>query len=238
MSTEKATRARRSRKADTVSQESNKPEITLAQVVEATQDPERGFMYASGEFVLLNEGHGFIEVNQDPTTIRADGAVMVRATPAGIAFVQAEQNSEKGVAQTENVAVESVSTVHEQQAAPQTNQVSKEPKKMTFAVETVEIPAVKRGRGAATKYPFDLLEVGQSFFVPNSASEKGNAAKSVASSVAAANKRYSQEIAGQTRVNRKGKTVPATEQIRLFETRSVEKDPVHGEAGVRVVRTK
>lgn len=98
-----------------------------------------------------------------------------------------------------------------------------------FAIEDgIALPASARGR-TSTTYPFEALNVGQSFFVPNTA-EKPNAAKSLASTVSSATARYEEVIEGQTKVNKKGDTVPATRQTRKFVVRAVE-------GGARVWRT-
>jgi hypothetical protein len=65
------------------------------------------------------------------------------------------------------------------------------------------------------------MEVGQSFFVDKSA-------KNLASTVSSANARFAEEIAGETRVDRKGNTVPKTKQTRSFIVRSVEENGVKG----------
>lgn len=102
-----------------------------------------------------------------------------------------------------------------------------------FEIETdVALPPVTgRGRSssAADKYPFDKLEIGQSFFVPNSLFDKdgevGDAAKTMSSTVATANRRYAEEIPGETKtikVKGEEKQVPATRQLRKFVTRAVD----------------
>ena len=93
-----------------------------------------------------------------------------------------------------------------------------------FAVPT----ASGRGRGGNT-YPFDALNVGQSFFVPNS-EDKPNAAKSLASTVSSATARYAEVVEGQFKTNKKGEQVPVTRDTRKFIVRSVE-------GGARVWRT-
>lgn len=87
--------------------------------------------------------------------------------------------------------------------------------KPKFVIEdNVSIPAIS-GRGRiGSVYPFDELKVGQSFFVPK-------AAKNLASTVSSANARYAEET-GETRVNRKGETVPKYKFTRQFIVRSVE----------------
>jgi len=87
-------------------------------------------------------------------------------------------------------------------------------------------------------YPFDALQVGQSFFVANSDVKSGAAFKTLQSTVNSANARYSEET-GETRPNKRdpSKTVPVTRATRKFELRHSEK-VVDGVAvqGARVFR--
>lgn len=103
--------------------------------------------------------------------------------------------------------------------------------KPTFAIEDgiALAPVTGRGRGGET-YPFHKLAVGQSFFVPNTA-EKPNVAKSLASTVSSATRRYAEVIEGQTRKDRKGNEVPALRETRKFVLRAVE-------GGARIWRTQ
>lgn len=101
----------------------------------------------------------------------------------------------------------------------------------SFAIEDgIAMPTASgRGRGGNT-YPFDALNVGQSFFVPNS-EDKPNAAKSLASTVSSATARYAVPSAdGATKTNKKGEAVPVMVETRKFVVRSVE-------GGARVWRT-
>lgn len=105
-----------------------------------------------------------------------------------------------------------------------------------FAIESgIAVPAITReGAGRKAKYPYDQLEKGQSFFVPNSAVKGKDSFKSLASVNAQNNAKYSEEIPGQTRINRNGVEVPATRPIRKFAVRRwTEKD---GTEGARVFR--
>lgn len=98
--------------------------------------------------------------------------------------------------------------------------------------EGVEMPTRSRA-GRKTAYPFDVLNVGQSFFVANT-EDKPDAVKSMASTVSSANNRYSVPSEdGATRINRKGEEVPVMVQTRRFECRPADKD---GEQGARVWR--
>ncbi len=104
-----------------------------------------------------------------------------------------------------------------------------------FQVENdVPVPAISgRGRGVNV-YPFKVLAVGQSFFVPNSES-KPNAAKSLASTVSSATARYAVPAEdGSTKTNKKGEVVPVMVETRKFVVRSVEEN---GVKGARVWRT-
>lgn len=67
-----------------------------------------------------------------------------------------------------------------------------------FAIETgIVLPKSKRGGGgggAPTKYPFETMEVGSSFFVANTDVNKGDAVKTLASAAGSANQRYSEDV--------------------------------------------
>lgn len=116
-------------------------------------------------------------------------------------------------------------------AEVKTKGVSTVPK---FEIEAnVPLPTKTRGTRKSA-FPFDALEIGQSFFVPNENFKSGDAAKSLASTVNNANKQHS-EPTGEVRTNRKGNEVPATKQLRQFIVRADSKD---GVAGARVFRVE
>lgn len=112
------------------------------------------------------------------------------------------------------------------------------------------MPASKRGAkggGAPTKYPFDKMEIGQSFFVAKSA-EHPNPVKTLGSTVSSANMRFSLDT-GQTktvtRVKRGVKNralldaqgmkvmetvqVPIYKRQRQFAIRPIEKGKTYGD---------
>lgn len=90
-----------------------------------------------------------------------------------------------------------------------------------FVIESgIELPGKLSGK--TPKYPFDKLEIGQSFFV------KDGEAKKLNSLVAAYNAKYS-EATSETKKNRKGEDVPKMKQTRKFISRTVE-------GGIRVWR--
>ena len=159
---------------------------------------------------------GLVEIN--PAMVNEAGEIATRATQAGI------ESLDSGAIVVDNATTEANS---ETAATGKTEKV-----KSMFKIENeVPVPAISgRGRGG-NMYPFDQLEVGQSFFVANSES-KPNAAKSLASTVSSATARYAVPAEdGSTKTNKKGKTVPVMVETRKFVVRSVE-------GGARVWRTQ
>lgn len=163
------------------------------------------FVYTSPKAHAKALADGLVEINADITNDAGEFAT--RATEKGIESMNAPQS----------------------QAAPAAA-------KPSFAIESgVPLaPIVGRGRSGET-YPFELLQVGQSFFVPNTEENK-NVAKSLASTVSSATRRYAEEIPGETRVNKKGKTVPATKETRKFVVRAVDETAQGRGTGARVWR--
>lgn len=120
---------------------------------------------------LISNQPPLIEVNTAEDAI-VDGKAPVRLTADGVSFVAA--NMQK----VDNAPVEATN----------------------YAIITgAQLPASKRGGGAGApvKYPFDKLEVGQSFFVPVTA-RYPDPAKSLGSAVSSANMKYSVET-GETK---------------------------------------
>lgn len=174
--------------------------FTLAAVVAAG---EAG-MFTPTDFHAPLVAEGLVEINTaivEPAT----GNIATRATQKGIESVNTNQTANQAAAL--------------QTAAS----------KPTFNIEDgIEVPkAAGRGRTSNT-YPFDQLNVGQSFFVPND-EKKPNAAKSLASTVSSATARYAEDT-GQTKQNSKGETVPVMKNTRQFVVRAVE-------GGARIWRT-
>lgn len=185
----------------------------LVRIVQATTDetlaPEHRYTFCDevvGDWLQKN---GYAQMNKEFKN--EAGAFAVRATEKGINF-QKNKDKEK-------------------------QKMSEETTKVEFVIEEgIEMPASKRGAGGGgignKIYPFEKLEVKQSFFVA------GKEAKTFAGTVASANKRFSEEVKNEDgsvklRTNRKGKSVPETKQVREFKVRADTKD---GVAGVRVFR--
>lgn len=181
-------------------------EVTLEQIVAATLDANIGFIYTSsavhGPFVEA----GLVEVN--PSISNEAGEFATRATEKGVLQVNTVSNTES-------------------------NAVAAVPAKNSFVLESnIPVPSIS-GRGrTGTTYPFDAMEVGNSFFVANS-EDKPNAAKSLASTVSSATARYAVET-GETKLNKAGETVLVVRETRKFIVRSVEEN---GVKGARIWRT-
>lgn len=171
-------------------------------------------LYTSPEVHSSLVEEGLVEIN--PSMTNEAGEIATRATQKGIDSV----NTPK----TETGTAEASATPSAPAAAS------------SFVIEDdVPMPAVSgRGRGGNT-YPFEQLEAGQSFFVPNTEA-KPNAAKSLASTVSSATSRYAVPAEdGATKLNRNGEEVPVMVETRKFVVRSVEEN---GVKGARVWRTK
>jgi hypothetical protein len=184
---------------------------TLENVVAATQ--AGSFVYTSASVHVPLIEAGLAEIN--PAISNEAGELATRATQKGIETVSSTTTQE-------TAAVETAA------AAPVTASGG-------FAIEAgVPMPGIS-GRGrTGTAYPFDKMEPGNSFFVPNS-EDKPNAAKSLASTVSSATARYSVPAAdGSTKANKAGEQVPVMVETRKFVVRSVTEN---GVAGARVWRT-
>lgn len=173
---------------------------------------------------------GVIEVARTVTN-PDNGDVAVRINAAGQAFLasleeKTEESVDTAAALAQNANHQDAASVAQPKAVTGVKHVSQ------FAIESnVAVPTTS-ARASNAVYPFDLLEVGQSFFVP-ATEEKPEPHVSLASTVASANKRHAVEIPGQTRTDRKGNVVPATYAARKFIVR---KDVKDGVTGARVFR--
>ena len=186
--------------------------VGLAEIVAAGAN---GMFVPESVYAPLVEA-GLVEIN--PAMTDDNGNVATRATQAGI------ESLDSGATVGNNATFEATS------ATAETGKTEKV--KTMFKIEDdIPVPTISgRGRGGNV-YPFDQLEVGQSFFVANS-EDKPNAAKSLASTVSSATARFAVPSEdGATKTNKKGETVPVMVETRKFVVRSVE-------GGARVWRTK
>lgn len=196
---------------------SKKLSSLMVAIVAATLGAEQMLMVKTADAQLLSTS-GLVETN--PNQVE-NGTIATRATQAGIDQYGPKTDEAGNVIETAPVAAKV---------------------KPSFAIATVELPEMKRGGRTAEMYPFDALEKGQSFFVP-ATDKKPDPAKSLASTVTAANERFSTESpTGETRVNRKGNTVPVRVQDREFALRAIPDGVQWGEqfagvAGAGIWRT-
>ncbi|WNO48711.1 hypothetical protein [Achromobacter phage nyashin_LB6] len=204
----------------------------------------QGFVYMSAGDRAKLEAHGY-EFEVNPHMVDPDDSdfVATRFKP----YPEDDQTGSNSApvdtpnANMHNSVIASGNTEAQQQTQTATPAQPKKEGKSMFKIATVEIAALPAVARASAKYPFEQLEVGQSFFVPNSASEKGDAAKTLASTISGANKKFSTPVEGQTKIMR-GKTVQVREPQRLFEGRRVADgaqwgEEFAGQAGVAVIRT-
>ena len=189
--------------------------ITLAEIVAAGA---KGLFTPAAVHGPLVEA-GLVEIN--PAMVNEAGEIATRATQACI------ESLGSGAIVADNATSEANSEIAE---TGKTEKV----KSMLKIEDSIPVPTISgRGRGVKV-YPFDQLEVGQSFFVANSES-KPNAAKSLDSTVSSATARYAVPAEdGSTKTNKKGEVVPVMVETRKFVVRSVEED---GVKGARVWRT-
>ena len=187
----------------------------LVEIVNATNAGNVVYTSATEHGPLVADG--LVEINAGMTD--ANGNVATRATPKGIESMNSTANTAAPAAET---------------AAPAA--------KPTFALEAAALPAISgRGRAGVETYPFADMQVGQSFFVPASA-DKPNPAKSLASTVSSATKRYAEVVPGQTKKNKAGEDVPVLKETRKFVVRSrtaaaeAAEGFQHGNDGARVYR--
>lgn len=180
--------------------------ILKAALVTITEETaSAGFSFQPVEIAEALEKDGAVEVNREMTN--DEGHVAVRSIAPQAA---------------------SVEEVADQAEPKQTKQV-----KPMFKIEDVAVTPTKRGgAGRAMKYPFDQLEVGQSFVIPcEEGQTPAELLKKLQSNIAGAKDRFSEPHATETKTNRSGEVVPVKVYTRNFAA-SIEGD------GVRVGRVE
>lgn len=174
-----------------------------------------GFIHAAAADVAPFVTEGLVETNE--TIVNDQGHIAVRLKPdAQPGDTTVSETNSTGTAVGDAAAL----------VAP-TPAV-----KSAFTIEdSIPLPAASgRGRGGNT-YPFEQLEVGQSFFVP-ATTEKPNPAKSLASTVSSATARYAVPAEpAATKKNDKGEDVPVMVAVRKFVVRAID-------GGARIWRTQ
>lgn len=200
------------KKVETPTSDLDEMEIgRLAWIVE--QNDSGAYAMAAEDYSQSLVDKGYVEVNVAMATDAGD--VPTRPTEKGIKFIK-----DNSVTETATAPVETTTA--------------------SFGVDdNIPVPAAKRGGGGGrkgprgSKYPFDTMENGQSFFVPATA-EMENPAKTLASTASTFKKKYGTQT-GTRSITRKGvtKDVPAYTFTRGFVVRAVTEN---GVAGCRVWR--
>jgi len=177
----------------------------LATIITANRDNQ--FPYTSAIDRAALEADKLVEANaQFPD---GAGRFMTRATPKGIEFMNKANATAQSPSESQTIGAGDVGSVP-------SGAIPGNGGRPEYLIENdVPMPAiVGRGRTGST-YPFDQLEIGQSFKV-------NKPAKNLASTISSANKRYAEDIPGAMRQTRKGVEVQATRQVRQFVVRTVE----------------
>lgn len=158
-----------------------------------------------------------------------DKFVAALADPLYVEVTPVDANGNKTI----RMSASGTAAVAAADAAPAAPKAPKTP--LTFTLETGFTPPTPNRTGLRTSiYPFATMEVGQSFFIPATA-DAPDPAKSLASTVSAATRRYSTVVEGQNKPGRKpGTIIPVRQNTREFTIRSVEEN---GNKGARIYRT-
>jgi len=204
-------------------------QLKKLQIISEATAGEHGSIFMTEKNVKILIDGGYAECN---TQIREGEAVAVRSTPLGEALLASPDQTETGRTTMD---------------------------KPNFSIDdNIAVPAIRRASGGKPSiYPFDQLELGQSFFVPET-EELPNPGKSLASTVSGASKRFATKNGtrtirrrpkltnedGSPMLDENGKQikgeltdveVPAFIYERKFIVRSVEEN---GVAGARVWRVE
>lgn len=206
----------------------------LPEIVAATQEGSYIFAEAFDMGYLIE--NGLVECNETIRNPVNEEEVATRATQAGVEYVK-------------NIVLAEIKSNEIASGFAEANTKAEAPKperntKMSFEIENVALPASKRGGATrSSKYPFEVLEVDQSFFVPNT-EKHPDMVKSMASAVTNAMKKYdvpdfNEDGTQKTKEitvpkTKEKRTIPATKHVRVFGIRPDTKD---GVAGARIGRT-
>lgn len=201
------------------------PSATSLEEIVGQCPTDNEFVYLPETVYATLSELGFIDVN--PNLINEHGWLAARPTPKGRHYVMSTSQPATAYAPVSDYVPPTPSSDTDIDTAPDNDSES------MFAIDDDVAPPVQDGRSGkrlGVKYPFDKLNVGQSFFVPNT-KEKPQMAKALASTVSAATAKYDKPIEGKFTVNRKGEKVQAKERTRKFVIRAVD-------GGARIWRTE
>jgi hypothetical protein len=188
--------------------------VALLNIIIADTNGPQGYSLVNPDAVNELVEAGRIQVN--PSIKSEDGKIAARATDAVLAAAQA---APAGPVAPAPVAV---STTYNLQS-------------------DIPMAPSKRGGKKSEEYPFSKMEIGQSFVVP-STPEYPEPWNTFASTVSSATRRFS-TVGTETKLNRKGESVPVLIPTRKFTLRRVEVAQTYANgfvepvAGARVFRT-
>lgn len=193
----------------------------LGIIVASASNAEAPFSFQSPTDVKALLAETLVE--QNPDINDGAGKLATRATDAGVARFNEENGS-----------TASTGTVATTPSAPKATAFVTG---SGFDVAVARTARPLRGQ----RYDFDSLDVGGYIYVP-ATEAKPDPAKSLASTVSAATGRFAEKVEGETRVNRKGETVPKTKNTRVFEVFAVKAGTTYGaftpeKDGAAIVRT-
>jgi len=201
----------------------------LALILTATDTSGNGFVVPGAPATKALIEAGFIEVNDSIKGGEGGNEVAARITDAGREYAKSGPQDEAGLSGE-------VITGNGAGDTGAAGNVATPRKRPTFEIEAVPMVAPTRATAPAL-YPFDELEVGQSFFLADKDTKAGNAYKTLGTSVNGANKRHS-EPTGEKRPHRRdaSKMVDVVRPLRKFELRHFTQ--ADGTTGARVYRVE
>jgi len=209
---------------------SDESKSVLGQLVELM--PQYCYVDPSAQLTLSSAG--YIEYSDDLPVEAGTGRTAARATLAGQAFLYPDTPVSEKVKEgyVTSVPVAVVEPIAEPKPEPTPAQAAlDEVAQKDFAIYKGD-PDMHKKRVKPRKavYPFEQLEIGQLFFVP-ATKERPDPAKSLASTVSTASKRFA-TIDGEREVkNKKGaaRMVPNYVYQRKFSVATIKKDSVCGD---------
>jgi hypothetical protein len=196
--------------------------LTLKDIAEAPG----GFIYTSRSDHEQFLSQGLVEVNA--SMCDDEGKIATRCTQLGFQWLEQEELEQQEKNTPWNG--QEISADKEPEFVEHVVSNSQGKTFNGFKIEKDVPPPKARIRQSSNVYPFDSLEIGESFFVPNTV-EKPDIAKTLSSTVSSANARYAVET-GETKISRRtGEETKVKRQTRNFIVRPVE-------GGARIWRMK
>lgn len=181
---------------------------TLLKAIYEAQQTDPGYKFVGPEEGRELAAAGLVELNE--TIIDDYGGIAARLTPSGV--WQVENAGQPAKQEGNDMAKANDATTATAAATPAT-----EGNKFTITKGGFTPPA-RKSFNRPSMYPFDDLDVGDFFFVA------GKTAEQIASTVTAANKRFSEETGETETFNFKGeqKTRNVRKPLRRFAAVDVE----------------